>query len=138
MSRSYTELYVHLVWGTWDRRPLLSTALEERIHGAIAQKCRDLGCPPLAVGGTVDHVHLLVALAPTLSIAALAGSVKGWSSYLVTQNLSPGALFRWQGGYGAFTLRKSDLPTVKRYIENQKQHHAHETADPDWEPPPLE
>ena len=77
----------------------------------------------MAIGGTLDHVHLLVRFPTTLSVAKLAKEVKGVSSHLVTHVLRPGEFFKWQGGYGAFTLRKKDVPVVQRYIQKQKEHH---------------
>ncbi len=124
MRTPYTQLYLHLVWATWDRLPLITPDIEPRLYAAIAQKCRELKCVPLAIGGTADHLHLLVRLHTTVSVARLAKEVKGSSSHLVTHEIAPGEFFKWQGTYGAFTLRKREVPVVKRYIENQKQHHA--------------
>jgi hypothetical protein len=52
---------------------------------------------------------------------------------LVTHALTPDAPFRWQRGYGAFTLRKSDAPIVRRYVLGQKDHHAKRNLQADWE-----
>jgi REP element-mobilizing transposase RayT len=80
-----------------------------------------------------DHVHLLVALAPTVSVARLVQQLKGSSAHFVAHILTPDAPFRWQGGYGAFTLRKADAPIVRRYVLGQKEHHAKRSLQPDWE-----
>lgn len=69
----------------------------------------------------------------TTAIATLVKEVKGSSSHLVTHAIMPGAFFKWQGAYGAFTIRKSEVPTVKAYIENQKQHHAENCLFPELE-----
>jgi putative transposase len=134
MRTPYTELYLHLVWSTWDRLPLISASLEPRIYAEIAVKTRELGCEPLSIGGIADHVHLLVRLNTTTTVATLAKEVKGASSHLVTHVLSPTDFFKWQGAYRAFTIRKSEVPVVKAYIERQKQHHQESTLDTDWEP----
>ncbi len=124
MREPYTQLYVHLVWATWDRLPLITTNLEPRIYAAIAEKCRELKCLPIAIGGVEDHVHLLTRFHTTTAIATLVKEVKGMSSHLVTHAIMPESFFKWQGAYGAFTIRKSEVPTVKAYIENQKRRHA--------------
>ena len=133
MREPYTQLYVHMVWATWDRLPLITKTIEPRLYAAIATKCRKIKCEPLAIGGIEDHVHLLARLHTTIAIATLAKEVKGASSHLVTHEITPGEFFKWQGAYGAFTLRKSEVPQVKAYILNQKQHHAENTVTDEWE-----
>jgi putative transposase len=133
MREPFTQLYVHLVWATWDRLPFITPELEPRIYAAIAEKCRELKCEPIAIGGIEEHVHLLTRFHTTVPIATLAKEVKGSSSHLVTHIIVPGSLFRWQGAYGAFTIRKSEVSTVKTYILNQKQHHAENKLLPELE-----
>jgi len=134
MRAPYTQLYVHLTWSTWDRLTLINEIIQSRLFATIANKCRQLKCEPLAIGGMEDHVHLLVRLHPTVAIATLVKEVKGTSSHLVTHELTPGEFFKWQGGYGAFTIRKEDVPRLKAYIENQELHHAEGSLQVNWEP----
>jgi REP element-mobilizing transposase RayT len=124
MREPYTQLYIHLVWATWDRQPLITPKIEPRIYAAIAEKCREHKCLPIAIGGIEDHVHVLTRFHTTTAIATLVKEVKGSSSHLVTHVIAPEIFFKWQGAYGAFTIRKSEVPVVKAYIENQKTHHA--------------
>ncbi|PKO20263.1 MAG: transposase [Chloroflexi bacterium HGW-Chloroflexi-1] len=133
MRTPYTQLYLHLVWATWDRLPLITETIEPRLYAAIAEKCRELKCIPLAIGGIADHAHLLVRLHTTVAVATLAKEVKGSTSHLVTHEIAPGQFFKWQGAYGAFTLRKSEVPVVQGYIERQKEHHAEDDLWEDWE-----
>ena len=133
MRSPYTQPYLHMVWATWDRLPLITGPVEGRLYEALVKKCRDLKCVPLAIGGMADHVHLLVRLPTTLTVADLAKLVKGSSSYLMTHQVMAGEFFKWQGTYGAFTLRKVDVPQVKAYIERQKAHRAAGTLRGEWE-----
>jgi len=133
MRAPYTQLYLHAVWATWDRLPLITPDIELRIYGAINEKCRALNAYPLALGGMADHLHLLVRLPTTLAVATLLKEVKGASSHLVTHAIQPGEFFKWQGAYGAFTLSKDEVPRVIDYIRNQKEHHASQNLWPDWE-----
>lgn len=133
MRTPYTQLYLHMIWATWDRLPLITLALEPKIYAAIAAECRKLKCEPLAIGGIENHVHLLTRFHTTVAVATLAKQVKGSSSHLVTHVLAPHDFFKWQGAYGAFTIRKSDVPKVKAYIHNQKQHHADDLLDDELE-----
>jgi REP element-mobilizing transposase RayT len=133
MREPYTQLYLHLVWSTWDRLPLITPEIEPRVYAAIAEKVRELGCEPYAIGGISDHVHLLLRFTTTITIAQITKEVKGSSSHLVTHVITPEEFFKWQGGYGAFTIRKSEVPIVKAYILNQKQHHHAGTLIKDYE-----
>jgi putative transposase len=133
MKNPYTQLYIHCVWATWDRLPLLTPQVEQRIYAAILTKCRELNCEPLAINGMPDHMHLLVRLHTTISVAELLKEVKGASSHLATHEVAPGEFFKWQGTYGAFTLSKSAIPVVKAYIDRQKEHHAQGELTSEWE-----
>lgn len=71
MREPFTKLYLHAVWSTWDRLPLITPPTEPRLYGSIIAKCRELGCLPIRIGGMSDHVHLLVRLHSTTAIATL-------------------------------------------------------------------
>ncbi len=132
MRAPYTRLYLHAVWATWDRLPLITPDFEPRLYGVINEKCHELKADPLVLGEMPDHLHLLVRLPTTLAVATLLKEVKGSSSHLVTHEIEP-EFFKWQGAYGAFTLAKADVPNVIDYIRRQKEHHAEQTAWTDWE-----
>jgi putative transposase len=93
---------------------------------------RELGCIPLAIGGVPDHVHVLLRGNATLPVATIVKEVKGSSSHLANHVLTKDA-FKWQGSYSAFTLRKSEAPLVKAYVEGQKQHHEVGDLWEEWE-----
>ena len=77
MRRPYTQPYLHTVWATWDRLPLICEAVETRLYSTISEKCSQLKCKPLAVGGVEDHVQLLVRLHGSVAVARLVKEVKG-------------------------------------------------------------
>lgn len=115
---------VHFVWATWDRQPLITENSQRDLYRYMETVCRDDRCEVLAVGGMADHVHLLVLLSNTITLADLMKHVKGGSSRFVTKNLKPGSAFAWQGSYSAFSVSRSHLRGVIGYIETQEQHHA--------------
>jgi putative transposase len=102
---------------------MIDPLIEARLHAQMAVIARDLGCPILASGGTNDHVHVLVRMIPAVSIAEWVRDVKAGSSLHVRSALRRRE-FRWQSGYGVFSLGLRSLPTVRAYILNQKTHHA--------------
>ncbi len=83
-----------------------------------------MGCVILALGGMEDHIHLFVWFPPTLAIAELVGRAKGASSYIVNSSGPAAEAFKWQGGYGAFTVGPNQVDIVARYVKRQSQRHA--------------
>ncbi len=140
MRRAGVAVYVHLVWATWDRLPLLVGEIERRVHRAIAAKCVELGAEVVALGGVADHVHLLVALPATVALAAFVafvGHVKGASSHFASHETlradADGGFFKWQGAYGAVSVSPDALAEVSSYIAHQREHHASNALVADWE-----
>ena len=123
MGRCRTELYLHLVWATWDRLPLIAPELEEPIYRCVRERVHKLGCHTIAIGGIEDHVHLLLSYPPTTTISDIVKHAKGGTSHLVTHALAPGRFFKWQGSYGAFTVAKTGVPRVRDYVLRQEEHH---------------
>jgi putative transposase len=136
MRDTYTVLHIHLTWSTWDHAPLISPQREAAIYACIKKECLEKKVFVKAIGGTPDHVHLLVDIPPALCVADLAKQVKAVSSLLVNTHLGPRGSFKWQGAYGAFAVSRWDVEMVAEYIHDQKQHHARKStiADLEWEP----
>ena len=133
-TRARHEVFVHLVWGTLGRAQVITPATEGELHRVIGAKCSGLGCAVRAIGGTADHVHLLVQLQPAVSVAELVGAAKGSSSHAMNHRLAPGEAFRWQHGYGAFSVSADDLTAVASYVVDQSQRHQAHATDPALEP----
>jgi putative transposase len=128
MRKPFTKLYLHLVWSTWNRAPLLTPALLQAVDRCIRAECVKVGAGVEAFGGVADHVHLLVRFPTTVSVADFVKQVKGSSSHLIGQRLHEP--FKWQGRYGAFTVSPSHVPRVRDYVLNQEQHHAEGATHP--------
>src|SRR5579885_3409055 len=134
MRRSKVDVFVHVVWTTWDRLPLLTPERKRQAYKVIGAKCQELGVDLIALGGVEDHVHMLVRLPATLSIAGLVKHVKGASGHLLaTQAESEQAFFRWQGAYGVFSVSPRHVRQVSDYIARQQEHHAASTLILEWE-----
>jgi putative transposase len=133
MRRNKLALFLHLVWATWDRLPLITPDIERRLYRNIESEARKQGCTVLALNGTEDHVHLLVIFPTTITIADVLKHVKGVSSRFVNETLRPSAQFKWQGSYGAFTVSRWDVARIKEYIKRQKEHHRSGELVPEFE-----
>jgi len=123
MHRDVLALYIHLVWATWDRLPLITPAIERPLHRVIASEAQKMGCIVLALNSVPDHLHLLVRIPSTLAVAKLVKQLKGVSSHFVNHTLKPDQLFKWQGFYGAFSVSRWDVEQIVAYIQRQKEHH---------------
>jgi REP element-mobilizing transposase RayT len=123
MRQPWTQLYVHLVWSTWKRAPLITPALQPRIYAGIQHQASKLGADVIAIGGVADHVHVLARFPARVAISDLVRRMKGAPSHLVTHVVRHEGSFKWQGGYGAFTLTKRAVPDVRAYVLNQERHH---------------
>jgi putative transposase len=120
----YWKLFYHFNWGTKNRLALIDSALEPDLYRAIAAKAKDLGGYVHAIGGTEDHVHLAVSIPPKVAPAKFIGDVKGNSSHYVNHVIKLDIEFHWQDEYGVLSFGEKNLPSVVRYIHDQKQHHA--------------
>lgn len=119
---TYFRLHYHIVFGTKKRVPCLDKAWRPKLWEYMGGTVRGLGGVPHGVGGFHDHVHLLVDLKPTQLIPDLVRELKKASTEWVRQHTEEKA-FRWQEGYGVFTVGWREKERIKRYIANQEDHH---------------
>ncbi|HVO47490.1 MAG TPA: IS200/IS605 family transposase [Steroidobacteraceae bacterium] len=127
---SYWRPFYHLVWATYERLPLIDDRAERLVRGVLHSKAKDLGIFIHESGMVEDHLHLVVSIPPTRSIAAVVGQLKGSSSHAVNHLFNrAGARFQWQDGYAVLSFGERALPAVLAYVRRQKEHHAHGTTN---------
>lgn len=131
MSHTYCQLMYHIVFGTQNRAAFIGPDLQDDLYPYIAGIVRNERGSLLAIGGMPDHVHLLVRLKPTLSLADLLRTVKANSSKWVHERPVQQE-FAWQEGYGAFTVSESSARSVARYIQSQPEHHRKRSFEKEW------
>ncbi|MCZ7607877.1 MAG: IS200/IS605 family transposase [Planctomycetota bacterium] len=122
MSHSYTRQLLHIVFSTKERQPFLHAEVRPRMLGYLRTVANDLNTTVLALNGVDDHVHILVDLPAALSTAEFLTKLKANSSRWF-RKLFPKVDFRWQRGYGAFSVSPSKLEEVRGYIDRQETHH---------------
>jgi len=122
MSQTLTNLLYHVVFSTKNRENIIFDELREELYPYIGGIIKnEKGCL-LSVGGTNDHIHLLIKLSPVNTVSYILQQIKGSSSKWIHEK-HQNRLFSWQRGYGAFTVSESNLSNVIKYIKNQHEHH---------------
>jgi REP element-mobilizing transposase RayT len=122
MPSTHLSLHYHLVFSTKERIPSIVDEVRTRIHAYLGGIIRGLDGVPLDVGGTADHVHLVIGLKATHCLADVLRTLKGDSSRWIHDELHL-THFAWQEGYGAFTVSRSSLDSVREYVRGQEEHH---------------
>jgi len=122
MSKSLSRIYIHALWSTKRRMPLITSEIENELYEHIRQELLKLHCEPFAINGMSDHVHCLFQLNPKLKIIDVMKQIKGSSAHYLNHHYENEHVI-WQRGFSVFSVSKGVLPVVKTYIENQKSHH---------------
>ena len=120
---SYVSSYFHCVFGTKERRPLIPPALRDRLWPYLGGIAWENEMKAIEIGGMPDHVHILLSLPSSLSIAKALQLIKGGSSKWVHDTFPEHQIFGWQAKYGAFSVSVSQLETIIGYIKRQEEHH---------------
>lgn len=123
MPGTYSQILLHIVFSTKKRQPWITTDVAERLYAYMGGIVRSEKGILLAIGGTEDHVHLLLRWRTDESLATLMRNLKAHSSLWVHQTFEKLASFAWQEGYSAFSVSKSQEEVVRKYIANQAEHH---------------
>lgn len=123
MSQTLTSLLVHLVFSTKNRERIITPEVEPELFAYMGGILKNYQSHLLDAGGSDDHVHLLVSQSKNFALSNLLKEVKAGSSSWIKSQGREFRNFRWQDGYGAFSFGQPDLPGLKSYVANQKEHH---------------
>src|SRR5436305_5329816 len=121
MSHTYVSDLVHCVFSTKLRRNLIGLDTQPVLWAFLGGIARRNGFKALVVGGTENHVHVLLSLPPTMPVAKAMQLLKGAPSHWINETHTK--CFTWQEGYGAFTVGISQKDDTIRYIQSQAEHH---------------
>jgi putative transposase len=127
MPQSLSQLFVHLVFSTKHRAPIISDTIREELHAYLIGILRERDCPSLMIGSVEDHIHILFVLSKNMALSKIVGELKAVSSKWIKSRGPSFHDFQCQNGYGAFSTSQSNVAAVRGYIANQKQHH-HKTT----------
>ncbi|OGT15761.1 MAG: hypothetical protein A3I12_02265 [Gammaproteobacteria bacterium RIFCSPLOWO2_02_FULL_38_11] len=127
MSQSLSQLIIHLIFSTKHRHPFLKQEeLRQQLYCYIKSICHRQKCEIISIGGTKDHIHILLNLHKNSTASLLVEEIKKSSSKWIKTRVSNDdeiKNFYWQKGYAILSVSQSNISKVKTYIENQKQHH---------------
>ena len=123
MAHTFTNLLAHVVFSPSGRAPFLDDEMRSDLHAYLGGILRELHAAPVAIGGTADHVHLVIGLPADLAVSDCLRVVKTNSSRWIKERWPHRRSFAWQGGYGAFSVSESRRGAVIRYIQDQARHH---------------
>lgn len=126
MPHSYVTSIFHIVFSTKQRMQSIRNQLQPRLWDYIKDVAHNHDVRVLSIGGTDDHVHILVSLAAEANVAEVVRTLKCNSSRWLRETKP---LFSWQEGYGAFSVSPSQVERVRRYIRNQAVHHTRRSFD---------
>jgi len=120
MPHTYCTNLVHCVFSTKERADLIAEDVQEQLYAYLFGIAKNLEFEILALGGTANHVHILLGLSPKQSLSSVLRDLKANSSRWMRQS---NPKFAWQEGFGAFSVSPSQAPVVKHYIRSQAEHH---------------
>jgi putative transposase len=115
-------MQVHCVFSTKERRKTITPEIQPRLWAYMGGVAREQGMKALAIGGVEDHVHLLLSLPPSISLATGIQRIKSTSSHWMHATCAMNG-FDWQEGYGAFSIGWAQVSPTLAYIARQEEHH---------------
>ncbi|HZQ91317.1 MAG TPA: IS200/IS605 family transposase [Terriglobales bacterium] len=122
MPRTYTNLLTHIIFSTKNRLPQIRAEMKRDLHAYLWGIATKTAGVPVAINGMPDHVHLLISLRPDVSASEAVRVLKSNSSKWAHEELGQ-PRFAWQLGFSAFSVSKSNVAAVAKYIAEQEEHH---------------
>lgn len=132
MSKTFTKLYVQIIFSVRCWKKLLSDTNREQIHKFITGIVANQNQKLIAINSVEDHVHIFIGFKPSCCISDLVKEIKTGSTHYINKNKLTDTHFSWQDGYGAFSYGKSQISSVVNYIANQKEHHKHQSFEEEF------
>ena len=133
MANTYSNLFYHIVFSTKRRQDFIAPEIENRVWAYIGGVARKHEMTAVQVGGIDNHIHALIMAKPTMEPSRIALFIKGDSSRWICETFRELADFGWQDGYGIFSVSKSKVGAVVKYIQDQREHHFGETFEAEYE-----
>lgn len=121
MAHTHTNLLFHIVFSTQGHVPSLKQNIRAELFAYMGGLVKELKGLPIIINGIEDHVHLLILLPPNVNVSDAMRFVKANSSRWIKERF--GKPFAWQKGFGSFSVSRSNVNPVAKYIRDQEEHH---------------
>ena len=132
MAHTYVSSLYHCIFSTKYRQPVIHPEMRERLWMYMTGIAREHRIKSLGIGGVADHVHLLISLPSSVSLAQSMQWIKGGSSRWVNKTFKSSHLFQWQEAYGGFSIGISQIDDTLDYIRHQEKHHRIKTFEEEY------
>ncbi|MEZ5308573.1 MAG: IS200/IS605 family transposase [Pyrinomonadaceae bacterium] len=132
MANTFSSIYLHFVFSTENRLPLIPRDHESRIWNYIGGILSNHNMTGIEIGGVEDHLHALVRGLPRFSPSQIAETMKTDSSKWIKREFDGPRLFAWQDGYSVFSVSRSQIDRVSEYIRNQRTIHQSMTFEQEY------
>lgn len=119
----FVRIWVHLIWSTKNRDKIITKKLKPVLLNHIIQNAKAKDIYLDHVNCVEDHCHLLISLNALQSISKVAFLIKGESSHWINKRKLSKLHFEWQDEYIAVSVSESQVNKVRKYIQNQEEHH---------------
>src|SRR6266705_5711327 len=127
MPQSLAKIFVHLIYGTKHREPVLQEDFRDELHRYTAGILKEWDSPAILINSVEDHLHILFLLSKNHAVSKIVKEAKTGSSKWLKTKAASLASFHWQNGYGAFSVSQSGVEEVRQYIASQQEHHRKKT-----------
>ncbi|MEK7263249.1 MAG: IS200/IS605 family transposase [Bacteroidota bacterium] len=129
----FVKIWLHLVWSTKNREPYLSKDIREKVIAHIKDNAKDKKIFLDCINGNVDHLHCLISLGLDQNISKILMLLKGESSHWINENKLCKTKFEWQDEYFAVSVSESQVEAIRKYVQNQEEHHRKKTFSEEYE-----
>lgn len=130
---SYSRCWLHLIWTTLDREPLLTKPAAAKVSKFLSDYSLEKGIYMKINFFNPEHVHALIDLPTNKCIEEVLQLFKGSSSHWINENRLLRGRFGWGRGYGAFSISHSSVDSVAAYIAKQEEHHRRKSFSDEFE-----
>lgn len=123
-NRAYSQINLYVVWRVKHNRPILCGDVERNVHEYTRRHgINERGVYVHEIGGTDDHIHLVVTVTASVLVSEWIGRVKGGCWHFINHEIVGRRCLEWQGAYGVVSFGSLDMRRVVEYVRNQRVHH---------------
>lgn len=130
---SYVRVWIHCVWSTKNRHPFLINEVKSKVINHIKENARIKQIHIDCINGHHEHLHCLIGLNAEMSISKMMQLIKGESAFWINKHQVTPTKFEWADEYFAISVSESIVEKVRKYIQNQEEHHSQITFSQEYE-----